>query len=148
AKLSPEGKLLWTKIYDTGNAFRVYDPQGILDLGDGTVMMSALGLYVDSSTQIPPLPHGGISLFKVDYDGNLIWGASYQVGENSFREALPQLVHLTGGEFITAIVYEELGPQGCYNGCASFIRVNADGSIKKIADYPDDHVLQTINGFR
>lgn len=147
AKLSADGQLLWTKSYDTGNAFRVYDPKGILDLGDGTVMMSALGLYVDSSTQIPPLPNTGISLFKIDYDGNLIWGTAYQTGENALRPANPRLVQLTGGQLITAIAYEELGPLGCYNGCASFIRVNPDGSIKKIADYPDDHVLQTINDF-
>ena len=146
AKVSPEGKLLWTRSYDTGNAFRVYDPKGILDLGDGTVMMSALGIEVDT-TSVPWAPPEGISLFKIDYDGNLVWGTAHQTGDNAQRQANPRLIRLRDGQLVSAIGIQQLGPGGCFGNCASFIRVNPDGSIKKLFNFPDEHINAVINDF-
>lgn len=145
AKLSPQGQLLWTRSFDTGNAFQVYDAKGILDLGDGTVLMSSLGLDTDSSSA--PLPPDGISLFCVDYGGNLVWQAAHQSGDNIQRQVNTRLIRLTDGQLVSAIGYQQLGPGGCFGNCPSFVQINSGGSIKKLFTFSGEYVNAVIEGF-
>ena len=113
------GQILWVKGYDTGNYFKFYEVQGLLAWRDSTVLFCARGEQFDIYDGNDY--SAGVSLFQIDYDGNLKSDTSYRLegGNNAFSK----VALIPGNRIVTNSENELSGP---VNGGQNLLAINMD----------------------
>lgn len=99
-KTDSTGHLLWIKGYDTGNYFKSYDVQGLLAWKDSTVLFCATGRNTIVHNDDPY--DSGVSLFQIDYDGNLLHDTAYNIDQTLNLDGHARLASIAGDRIVTS----------------------------------------------
>ena len=131
-KTDSVGQILWVKGYDTGNYFRVYVVEDLMALPDSTVLICANGEQFN--TYDGNYFSAGMSLFQIDYDGNLQSDTSYRL-ESGSNYATPKLAMIPGGRIIAS---SENAASGPFLGGNNLMAINLDDrSIEWSLGFPE-----------
>lgn len=125
------GQIVWIKGYDTGNYFKVYEVRDFVALPDTSVLVCANGQQFD--TYDGNYNGAGISLFQIDYDGNLQSDTSYRLAPDN--TAFPSLAMIPGQRIVTSSMNSLSGP---WLGGNNLVAINlADRSIDWSLGFPE-----------
>ena len=119
-KTDSVGQILWINGYDTGDYFRVYVVEDLLVLSDSTILICANGEQFN--TNDGNYYSAGMSLFQIDYDGNLQSDTSYRL-ESGSNYATPKLAMIPGGRIVAS---SENAVSGPFLGGNNLIAINLD----------------------